>query len=125
MFLPPPLVAFSASVITPCIVLEEDDQDALDYIMPVELFIERRIMTFMPPYLRMRDHGSICRLRCKDSGLFALERVAWRTGFYLISTDRRIFAVSRAFPFHPSHLDSPPDLVKAWLLEAEDRKFRG
>ena len=41
-----------------------DDQEAIDSLTPVDVYLEKKRVTLLPPYMKLRDDtGSICRLR--------------------------------------------------------------
>jgi hypothetical protein len=50
-----------------CAVIEEENNEVIDHLMPLDLYIEKKKMKIMPPYLKLFNEAdrSICRLRRK------------------------------------------------------------
>eukprot|EP00043_Microstomoeca_roanoka_P017386 m.181199 g.181199 ORF g.181199 m.181199 type:complete len:636 (+) comp16626_c1_seq1:284-2191(+) len=44
-------------------VVEEEEEEAIARIIPVDLFIEKKALTMLPSFLKLRSHDSICKLR--------------------------------------------------------------
>ncbi|EGD73301.1 hypothetical protein PTSG_05016 [Salpingoeca rosetta] len=44
-------------------VVEQEAEEELERIVPVDLYVEKKKLTIVPPYMKLRSHGSICMLR--------------------------------------------------------------